>query len=115
LHLISWNTQRQAAGARGGGFGGGRGRGQRGAAATARGGRGGGGRGARGGGGGVPTGSYLVTLTVDGKTFKQELAIEVDPDLGPAILTENGVEFIEELNAMGEENEPDGDGGDGGK
>jgi hypothetical protein len=113
LHLISWNTQRQAAGARGGGAGGGgRGRGPRGGAAAARrggGGGGGGGRGGRGGGGGVPTGSYLVTLNVDGQTFKQELAIDIDPDLGPAILTENGVEFVEEMEAAGEDDDEPGD------
>jgi hypothetical protein len=100
LHSIAWNLTRQAAGARGAA---GRG-GQRAGAAAARGGRGGGGggRGGRGGGaGGVPTGTYLVALTVDGQTHKQELTIEVDPELGTQVLTANGVEFIEEMNASG--------------
>jgi hypothetical protein len=111
LHVVSWNTQRQAPGARGGG--GGRGRGARGGAVAQRGGGGGGGGGGRGrgGGGGVPTGSYLVTLNVDGQTFKQELAIEVDPDMGPAILTENGVEFVEEMDAAGEDDDEPAGGG----
>jgi hypothetical protein len=58
----------------------------------------------------VPAGSYLVALTVDGQTLKQELTVEVDPDYGAAPLTENGVEFLEELAAETEEEEHD-DGG----
>jgi photosystem II stability/assembly factor-like uncharacterized protein len=89
--------QRGARGQRGG---------ERGAAVARRGGGGGGGRRGRGGAA-LPAGSYLVTLTVDGQTYKQPLAVEVDPDMGEAILTEEGVEFIEIMN-RGEE-EVDGD------
>jgi hypothetical protein len=136
LHSVNWNLSRQAAGQQGGG---GRGRGQRGArggagarggeagerggegqrgAVAARGGGGGGGggggrggRGGRGGGPTIPTGTYLVTLTVDGQTFKQELTVEVDPDYGATPVTENGLQWLEEMEKAAEAEEKREQGG----
>ena len=64
--------------------------------------------GRRGGfGGGVPTGKYLVTLTVDGREFKQVLEIEQDPVMPNAAVSEEEWELMKDLTGLGEESEID--------
>jgi hypothetical protein len=81
MHHLEWDLRRAAAGSSG------------------RGGRGGFG----GGFGGVPSGKYLVALTVDGQTYRQVLSIERDPTApADAIQSE---EFLEEVELEEEENQ----------
>lgn len=97
------------------GRGGGAGRGQGGAggggapggAAGVGGQAGPGGRGGRGGGGArVAPGNYRVVLTVDGKTYGQELIVELDPDHPKGAWSEGGAPFGDnEVDDDGREHE----------
>ena len=51
----------------------------------------------------APAGDYLVTLTVDGNTFKQTVSIKNDPTVAPAETTEAEIEFTKAM--LGEEEE----------
>ncbi len=82
LHTVDWNLSRQSSGQQSG-----------------RGGRGGRFRGRS-----VPTGSYLVTLTVDGNVVKQTLDVIADPTLGEPGTTDDEYELMK-LLAGGEEEE----------
>jgi photosystem II stability/assembly factor-like uncharacterized protein len=84
LHAWTWNLSRQRAGATGGG---------------ARGGRGG--RGFRGRT--VPSGTYLVTLMVDGNEMKEEINITNDPTFGSTATTDEEYELMQLLYGVGEE------------
>lgn len=67
-----------------------------------------GGRGGRGGGGErVAPGTYRVVLTIDGKTYAQELVVELDPDHPKGAWSERGGLFEDEESTDGEpESEP---------
>ena len=60
----------------------------------------------------VSPGSYLVTLTVDGTEYKQELKVELDPDYPEAAITSDELELMEELQGTGEEEEGEEEGED---
>ena len=97
LHAFNWNLSRQARGGAGGRPGG---RGQ----------RGGGGRGGRGfRGRSVATGTYLVTLEVDGNQMKQELSVVNDPTFGSTATTEEEYELMKALYGEGDEEGGDND------
>ena len=88
LHAFNWNLSRQA----------------RAAGGAQRGGRGGGGRGGfRGRGRSVATGTYLVTLVVDGNEMKEELSIVNDPTFGSTATTEEEYELMKALYGEGDE------------
>ena len=55
----------------------------------------------------MPTGKYLVTLTVDGREFKQVLEIEQDPVMPNAAVSEEEWELMKDLTGSGEESEID--------
>lgn len=82
LHAVKWNLSRQSPGQ--------------------------GGRTRRGGGrfrGGrtVPSGSYLVTVTVDGTEMKEELSVIADPEFGESVTTDEEYEFMKALYGADEE------------
>lgn len=83
LHAFNWNLSRQSSGAQRGGTRGG--------------------RGFRGRGRSVATGTYLVTLTVDGNSMKQELSVTNDPTLGATATTDEEYELMKALYGVEDE------------
>lgn len=51
----------------------------------------------------VPAGNYLLTLTVDGNTFKQTITIKNDPNASSSATTEEELEFMKAMSGVEDE------------